>query len=69
VGITDSVLGHYWKLLPFSYGYGSEFMQKRRKLRTEEKPKKLEREQQARLGKGTELGCSNIQKYVSLEAD
>lgn len=69
MGITDSVLGHYWKSLAFCYGYGSEFLQKRRKLRTEEKPKKTEQEQQERLGKGTEMGCSDIQKYVSLEAD
>lgn len=66
MGFTDSVLGRYWKPLPFSYGYGGELTQKRRKLRTEEKP---EREQQERLGNGTEMGCSDIRKYVSLGAD
>lgn len=35
----------------------------------EEKPKELEQEQQERFGKGTELGCRDIQKYVSLECD
>lgn len=69
MGITDSVLGHYWKSLPFNYGYGSEFMQKWRKLRTEEKLKKPEQEQQEQLGKGTEMGCSDTEKYVSLQAD
>lgn len=67
--ITDSVLGWYWKLLPFIYGYGSELTQKRKKLRTEEKPQKLEQEQQGQLSKGTEMGWSEVQRYVSLEAD
>lgn len=35
----------------------------------EEKPKELEQEQQDRLGKGTELGCRDTQKDISLEGD